>query len=218
MDELKRFLASIDVDYQEELENMNITKVILNKIKEEFDVYLENSTPIAPEIMENIISKAKTGINHKAKCNVHIKYDNITSEDITTAFNYIFQRFIEKKPSLIGLKETKITLDEDILIIDVNSKVEEEIINENARSLVRNLQILGFNDLNITTSFNAEQNAMIKQEIIEAHEANKPAVVKEENPVFIGKHIDGELTKIDDIVSDVKTLSLRPISLVKSQP
>ena len=55
MDELKRFLASIDVDYQEELENMNITKVILNKIKEEFDVYLENSTPIAPEIMENII-------------------------------------------------------------------------------------------------------------------------------------------------------------------
>ena len=206
MDELKRFLASIDVDYQEELENMNITKVILNKIKEEFDVYLENSTPIAPEIMENIISKAKTGINHKAKCNVHIKYDNITSEDITTAFNYIFQRFIEKKPSLIGLKETKITLDEDILIIDVNSKVEEEIINENARSLVRNLQILGFNDLNITTSFNAEQNAMIKQEIIEAHEANKPAVVKEENPVFIGKHIDGELTKIDDIVSDVKNI------------
>ena len=35
MDELKRFLASIDVDYQEELENMNVTKVILNKMKEE---------------------------------------------------------------------------------------------------------------------------------------------------------------------------------------
>ena len=110
MDELKRFLASIDVDYQEELENMNVTKVILNKMKEEFDVYLENQTPIAPVIMENIISKAKAGINHKAKCNVHIKYNNITNEDITNAFNYIFQRFIEKKPSLIGLKETKITL------------------------------------------------------------------------------------------------------------
>ena len=55
MDELKRFLASIDVDYQEELENMNVTKVILNKMKEEFDVYLENQTPIAPVIMENII-------------------------------------------------------------------------------------------------------------------------------------------------------------------
>ena len=38
MDELKRFLASIDVDYQEELENMNVTKVILNKMKEEFAI------------------------------------------------------------------------------------------------------------------------------------------------------------------------------------
>ena len=45
MDELKRFLASIDVDYQEELENMNVTKVILNKMKEELKKHNPTETP-----------------------------------------------------------------------------------------------------------------------------------------------------------------------------
>jgi DNA polymerase III alpha subunit (gram-positive type) len=201
MEELKRFLDSISYEYKEELKDVKITKVILNKEIEEFDVYINSKKVVKPDIMYDLIKHSKSGINNKVKCNIFISYDEISDNDVIEAFKYVFNLIIDKKPSLVGLKDTKVVLDQDILIIDVFTKIEEKIILEQSKNIIKMMNILGFKELNITTKLNEEKNKEIKKEIDDSHSGVVP--VKVENPIFLGKHIDGDIIKINDINNDM---------------
>lgn len=205
MNEVERFLNSIGITDLKPYENLKLDKVILRKSEEVFNVYLSSDVVLEPESVLTLHQYAKNGINKSANCSVFIEYNNVTDEDIKKTFGYVFDKFIDKKPSLVGLKNTEITVDDDIIIVDVDTKVAEQIILDNVKYLVKEMSKLGFEDVNITTRLNEEKNALIKEEMKGSH-AEEKIVVKEENPVFIGKHIDGELTPIDDIISDVKNI------------
>ena len=47
---LEKFLTSIGFDYSEELSSIQIKKVIVNKEKEEFTVYLGSENPLPPSV------------------------------------------------------------------------------------------------------------------------------------------------------------------------
>lgn len=205
MSELEKFFESISFPYDANFDGVKIEKVVLRKSKDLFEVYLDCPHVINPELVLKLIDCAKKGINNLKKVNVIFNYQEVNDTDIINAFKYLFLDLLNKKPSLIGLKDNNISIDDDIILVEVNTKVEEEILEEQVSSLVKKMNVLGFKDVNITTIFNETKNEEIKKEISAAH-SGEVVVKKEENPVFIGKHIDMELTKLNDIISEAKNV------------
>ena len=101
-DELKRFLNSIG--YVGNLIDTEITKVILNKKLESFDVYLKSKQVLPIESINGLFSAAKNGINFSNKCNIDLTYENIDEEKLKEYLKYFLEELIIIHPSLINLK------------------------------------------------------------------------------------------------------------------
>ena len=205
MESIKKFLNSIGIDNEELNLKMSIEHAILDKKEEEFTVYIKCNEFISPELIDEVLVASKKGINGKNKCKVYFDYVNLNNEDILKVFKYVLKKFIDKKPSLTNLLDGNIIIDDGIIIIEVSTEVEEKTILENVKSFVNEMYTYGISDINITTKLNEEENKKIQDAMDNAH--NQSVVTpKEENPVFLGKHIDGDITKIDDIVGDAKNI------------
>ena len=205
MESIKKFLNSIGIDNEELNLKMSIEHAILDKKEEEFTVYIKCNEFISPELIDEVLVASKKGINGKNKCKVYFDYVNLNNEDILKVFKYVLKKFIDKKPSLTNLLDGNIIIDDDIIIIEVSTEIEEKTILENVKSFVNEMYTYGISDINITTKLNEEENKKIQDAMDNAH--NQSVVTpKEENPVFLGKHIDGDIAKIDDIVGDAKNI------------
>ena len=205
MDDVNRFLACINYQNTDIFDGVEIEKVVLKKNDESFTVYLSSDKVVDLAAYEEMLNCAKKGIHGEKKCKVIINYTSLTNEDKLAAFKYVLNKLIAKKPSLESLMSGNISIDEDVVVVEVASKVEEELVNEYAGNLSKALENLGFPNINITSLFNQEKNAIIKKEITAVHDGEKVAP-KEDNPVFIGKQIDGEITKINDILGEAKNV------------
>ncbi len=201
-DELQRFLNSIDCP-ADGLENAEVVRVVLNKKEKSFHIFINLATPIDANILLNVLKCANKGINKSAKCQVTFTYTTMTNEDIINTFKTLINNLIARKPSLTGLSESKIELDDGIIVVEVASLVEEEEFNKESKSLINTMQQLGFTDLNVTTFLNKEKESQMQEELKKEHTEE---VVEEVSPVFIGKHIDGEPTLISSIMGEVKNI------------
>ena len=197
------FLKSIGLEDITNYAEYKIIQVILNEEKQEFNVTIKLPLNFNPLDVDNLLNAAKKGINGNIKCNLKFELTSTAASEIERVFRIIFQEFIKTKPSLGGIAENSITIDDDIIIVEVNTKVEEKIVLDNVKNLLNKLSTYGFYDLNITTNINIEKQEEIKTLMSSSHEEK---IVKEISPVFIGKHIDGEITSINDIIGDVKNI------------
>ena len=124
-DRLKKFFDSIGYeDADNNFENASISKVILNKKKESFEVFIENDNPINPRSSLDLIKASKKGINGEKKCHVNFIYDEMEDDDILNAFKVLLDELIIKRPSLVSLKNKNISIDDDFIIIELDSKSE----------------------------------------------------------------------------------------------
>ena len=205
MENIKKFLNSIGIDDEKLVEILELKHAVLDKKEEEFSVYLKCLDFIQPDVIEEIINAAHKGINGNNKCKVYFEYVNLTNENILTIFTYILKKYIAKKPSLTNILDGNIVIDDGIIIVEVSTKAEEKNILDNVKYFVNEMYTYGVKDINITTKLNEEENKKIQDAIDDAHNNNVVAL-KEETPVFLGKHIDGDLTKIDDINSEAKNI------------
>ena len=67
MDELKRFLNSINMTYNEELDNTDILKVVYNRESELYNVFLHSENVLSYDIVNSLFLAAKNKINGKDK-------------------------------------------------------------------------------------------------------------------------------------------------------
>ena len=87
MNEMERFFNSIDfVDKDGAFLEATISKVVLNRQKESFEVFIENEKPINPVVTLELTKCAKRGINGKSKCHISFIYNEMEDEDILDAF------------------------------------------------------------------------------------------------------------------------------------
>ena len=203
---LSNFLSSIAFKNMDEVSSLEIDRVILKTSTETFEVYLTSTTPIKCEVASEILACAKKGINGDKKCNVYFHYQDITNDNVIETLKYLLTKLIEKKPALSGLNDSNITIDDDVIIIDVATKVEEKLINSVSKNLIKSLSAIGYPDYDITTTINKEANDAIKKSIEEVHEKGHVVIEKPKTSILIGKHIDGELIKISDIMADQTNL------------
>ena len=166
-EKLVKFFKSIEFeDTNEDFSEASISRVVLNKKKESFEVFIENDRPINPVATLELLKCAKKGINGKNKCHITFIYNDIEDEDILDAFKVLLGDLIVKRPSLVSLENKNISIDDDFIIIELDSKSEEyDMLQKEIKGLVDGLVELGFYEMEITTAINEENEKKIQEEI-----------------------------------------------------
>ena len=197
------FFQSLGINDLKVYQNYKIKEVLLDEKKREFNVTMIVPNDLIPQDVDKLYQACKRGINGNIKVNLTVE-SNITDKDkIISIFRYVLNNYISTKPSLSGIIDNNITMDDDIIIVEVNTKVEEKSVLEGVKSLLNRLSLYGIKDVNITTTVNVEKQEEIKKLMESSHEEQ---VVKEVSPVFLGKHIDGDIMEINDIMGDTKNV------------
>jgi DNA polymerase-3 subunit alpha (Gram-positive type) len=207
--ELQRFFNSIKfIDDNNAFINTTVLKVILKKKEELFEVNLANDNVIEYKYIKSLFNAAKHGINGEKKCVIKMNYQKITQDNINDYLKNLIIELIDKRPSLISLKDSNFIIDDEIISIEVNTKNEEELILKESKWLKKELNDYGLGDFTITTVFNKEKHDTIVSEIKATKESvnlNKEEI-KDTGSIVVGKHIDGDVTSISNISGDLKNV------------
>ena len=166
-DKMKKFFDSIGYeDVNNDFINASISRVILNKKKDSFEVFIQNERPINPVATLELTKCAKKGIKGKNPCHINFIYDDMQDEDILEAFKVLLGDLISKRPSLVSLENKNISIDDEFIIIELDSKSEEyDMLQKEIKGLVEGLVELGFYEMEITTAINKENEKKIQDEI-----------------------------------------------------
>ena len=197
------FLQSIGITNLEKYKDYKIIDVTLNERKREFNVKMALPEVVIPEDIDGLWMAGRRGINGNIKVNLELFQEKRNPEEIIKIFKYVLNDFTKMKPSLIGVVDNNVTLDDDILVLEVNTKVEEKMILDSVKVLVSKLELYGIRDVNITTVVSETKQEEIKNLIASSHEEVK---VKEKTPIIMGKHIDGEITSINEIMGEMRNV------------
>jgi len=164
---LNNFFNSIGFsDSEGYFKDAYISNVILKKKQEAFEVFIESSNPINPVATLSLNKCAQKGINGKNKCHINYIYDDMSDDDILEAFKVLLGELITKRPSLVSLENKNITIDDDFIIIELDSKSEEfDILQKEIKGLSEGLIELGFYEMEITTTINKDNERKIQEEI-----------------------------------------------------
>ena len=89
-EKLAKFFDSIGYkDSEGYFNDAHISKVVLNKKKESFEVFIENDRPINPLATFELLKASKNGINGEKKCHINFIYNDMDDEDIKKCFGIL---------------------------------------------------------------------------------------------------------------------------------
>ena len=199
---LERFFNKINFNNTSIFINSKVEKVVVNKKKESWDVYIKNENVLDSDIIEELIKVAEKGIDNVNTIKIIMMYDVITDDDIINHFKKYLNNLIKKNPSLVSLEETNIILENNILKVDVISNIESDLLKENEKKFNNWLKKLGLPSYEINPIINDEKRLEIKNAIEE--EKKDVVIIKEpEFKVIMGEEIKSKtITKIKDIMGE----------------
>ncbi len=201
-EELKRFFNSINFS-KEGFETAYLDKVVLKKKEERFIVYIKNKEVIDVDTINQLFLCASNGINGEKKCDINLVYDNVTFEDIKKYLDYFVDEIIIKRPSLIGIKNSDIDINNNTISFGVLNEFEQSGLLSESQFLINNLKRYGLGDLAIDIVIREDLRENIREEI----KHDKDTVIKkEDSPVIMGRHMDGEVTQLNNVLGDVRNI------------
>jgi len=207
---LQRFFDKIEFSETDAFINASIVKVVVNKEKETWDVYLKSDEVLPPEPAEKLVSVCKKGLADVSKINLVFLYEEIKEEDILIYFRRYIEILTKKNPSLVSLIDSDINVNEKLITIDVASKIEASLIADNSKKIIKWLDTLGISGYSIEAKINDEKRAKIKKEI----EDTKEIVIIKEEPEFkviIGEPIKSKPSLITDIIGEENSVTLEAL-------
>jgi len=204
MDEVKRFLNSINFEYTDDFNTTVIDKVKLKKDTLTYYVYLKSKNVLNYDLVTNLFSCAKKGINNNDKCFIELEYESITSDDIKEYIKSILNAVIFEHPSLMGLENSFKSYEDGIIYLEVGNQNEEKTLKHYEKEILTNLKNYGIGEYKIKIGINDQINIDLKKEIEKSKEIK--IETKEDSPVIFGFHKDGEVTEIRNIMGEQKRI------------
>ena len=203
MNELSRFFNSIS--FNDELFNeAKLEKVVLRKNENKFLVYIKNQKVIPVNSVNRLFLCAMNGINGEKKCEVELSYENITHEDVISYLNYFLDEIIIRRPYLKSIKKSEVEVDNNKIFFHVLNDFEKSDLLHEAAGLVKELKRYGLGEYQIDISISDDMRKVIQEEI--AEERSSVTVKKEDSPIIMGAHKDGNVTKLNNILGETKNI------------
>lgn len=205
-DELKRFLKSIDYNYNEsDFEGASVKKVIYLKQKDVFEVYLHLQKVLPVEVAKSLVVATKNKINHEKDCVVYFEYEKVSENDVLLYLKDCIAELTKKRPSLVNLKDALVSFEDEIITLEVSSKLEEAEVKKEARGITSKLYAYGLGEYELTSILNEELHEEVKKDI-EKNRTSEIPIVDVIPPKQNQKPIEGEVTAINNIMGDVKSI------------
>ena len=199
-DKVIRFFNKINFNNSDEFKKSKIIKVLVNKVEEKWIVHIENNEFIKPSTCIELIELCKKGIDGVNEIEIVFHNNNIKECDIITHFKYLLNQLIKDRPSISSILNNNIKLDNNNIVIDVSSNIEENMIKNEMNYLIQQLKRLGYEISNIVTKLNLTLKEEVKKDI---NESRKEIVLeKKENPIIMGEEIKTKVSTIDSIVGE----------------
>ena len=165
-EDVVRFLDSISfLEDRSLLKDLNIEKVLLHKATEVFEVVLVHPKVLPYSLVTALFKASENGIKNKEKCQITLKYQEVTKEDILNYVTELIQEWVLKKPSLVGLLENKPLFEEDTVLLQVGNKTEEREVNLLLKNWIDLLKQFGLGNVSFKVECNSELQKSIQEEI-----------------------------------------------------
>ena len=204
MEDLRRFFKSINFEYKNVFDNTVIEKVVYKKSDKLYNVYLKSKEVIDYDIINELFQCGKKMINGEFPCYITINYENIIDKDIEEYIKRIISNVVFEHPSLMGLENSFKELKDNTIYLEVGSIGEKKALSNYSEYIISNLSNFGIGTYEVEILINDSLKEEIKKEIEDTKKVKLEK--KEESPVIFGFHKDGEVTKIKNIVGEVKNL------------
>ena len=201
-DKLIRFFNKINFDDVDNFDGVKVSKVVINKQKESWIVYLQSDKVINPESMIKLINKAKDGIENVNMIDIKISYSNISDEDIIKYFKYFLDQKVIDNVSLQSIINNDFKVENNEISVEVISKMEANLIDSFNDEFSKYLKNLGLSEVELVPIINDEKRKEIKEEI----ENSKTDIIVNKEPEFkiiMGEEIKSKkITEIKDIIGE----------------
>ena len=205
---LIRFFNKINFYNYDSFINAKVLKVVVNKKKESWTVYINSPLFIDAEEIERLITTAKNGVDNVNTIDIVMEYDNITDEDIITCFRKFLNSLTINNPSLVSLEDTNIVINDNVITVDVISSIEQDLLKENEKKFNAWIKKLGLPTCKINAVINDEKREEIKKEL----EESKQDIIITKEPEFkviMGEEIKSKtITNIKDIMGEENNITV----------
>ena len=154
-DKLIRFFNKINFDEIDDFEGVKVSKVVINKQKESWIVYLQSDKVVNPEAMIKLINKAKNGIENVNTIDIKTDYSNILDEDIIKYFKYFLDQKVIDNVSLQSIINNDFKVENNEISVEVISKMEANLIDSFNDEFSKYLKNLGLSEVELVPIINA---------------------------------------------------------------
>ena len=204
-DKLKLLLKQVNMKEEAFFENGKLEKIVCNKAKDRyvFHITLNTSLPLNIYLKFNELLKNKYS-SYKVKSIFQINSYNI--DNIKEYYRHYLNLFSKDAPLLKEFIESKISLEDNFLNIEVANKAEEMKFSSIKKELEEKINKAGFK-IKIITHINEEKSEEIRREI------EKTKIVKQtpikESPIIMGSEIKSEITNINNITFEMDSVTVK---------
>ena len=205
---LDLLLSQIKINKEDEkyFTNGCLDKIVCNKNKDKyaFCITLENALPIKVflDFCEKLKSKFKP-----AKVTPKLTLKNYNLDNIIDYYRYYIEEYSKEAPLLKEFIDTKLSLENDILEIEMINKAEEMKFGSIKKELEKEFNNAGFK-VNVVTDINEEKAEQVREEI----EKTKVIPViknKKESPIIMGEEINEEPSPINSITYEMDSVTVK---------
>ena len=185
-DKLQRFFNKIHFNDTIPFEETTFKEMAIKDNGNVWVLRLEAKDIIPVETMTKLIDMCSEGLNDVKKILIEMSYENMNAERVLDYFIYFVNKVIENSPSLSGINTDNFRIDDDVIIIQVSSKIEETTLKKESKKILKNMETLGIKGYEVSFVLNEDEKKEIK-EIIEKQKKEVKVtrvVVEEQKPAW----------------------------------
>ena len=202
---LDLLLSQIKIKEKNYFKNGTLDKIVCNKAKDKyvFCISLNKSLPLKIYLEFNSLLKQKFDtVKVTSKLNIR----NFTIENLIDYYRHYINEYSKTSPLLKEFIDSKLSLEDDFLCIEVSNKAEEMKLNSIKKDLEKSLNSAGFN-IKIITKINKKASEEIREEIEKTKVILKQK--PKENNIILGSVIQDEVTQISNITFEMDNITVK---------
>ena len=126
MDEkLLRFFKLVGYNDVIAFENAHLKDMVINKRENTWTLRINAKSIINLTSILNLKKLCIDGVDDVKHIYIEMNYEELASDSILEYFIHFLDEVISESPSLSGIDKDKIRVDDDVIIVEVASKIEE---------------------------------------------------------------------------------------------
>lgn len=166
MDEkLLRFFKLVNFNDAIAFENATLKDMVVNTKENSWTLRIIAENIININSIMNLKRLCADGVDKVSKINIEITYNNINPDDVLEYFIYFLNKVINQNPSLLGVNTDNIHIDDEVIIVEVTSKIEETTLKKECKKISKTMEDLGIHGFEVSFVINESEKEKIKQQI-----------------------------------------------------